>query len=151
MKGPFTSSNTAAALLATYLVVLGMIVFAARLTDLGIPQAAETGLEQLHKLQLVPGIRFGHVEAGANVLLFIPVGLLLASMLRRRHWWLAMASGVITSLSIELVQAAALSGRIASPRDVVCNTLGTIVGTLIALIVSPRPTPLLTRTAKEKA
>lgn len=150
MRGTWTSRTTAAAWLVSYLLFLGIIVFASRLSDLGLPQLAESTLERLHAENIMTDVRFGHVEAAANVLLFIPVGLLVARMLPRRHWWIAIATGVLLSLSIELLQAVALSGRSSTPRDVVCNSLGAIVGALITATMTRRPAPPFARTAGER-
>lgn len=132
MKRPVLSPRTAAVLFVVYVLLLGVVVFASRLTDLGLPQIADGTLERLHAEGILPDLRFGHVEAGANILLFIPVGFLLACILPRRLWLIAILTGVAMSLCIEFIQAVALSGRSATVRDVVCNSLGTVLGTALS-------------------
>lgn len=132
MKRPVLSPRTAAVLFVLYMLLLGVVVFAARLTDLGLPQLAVDALDRIHSEGFLPDLRFGHVEAGANILLFIPVGLLVACVLPRRLWLVAILIGIAMSLSIEFVQAVALSGRSATARDVVCNSLGTVLGTALS-------------------
>ena len=69
---------------------------------------------------------------GMNVLLFVPGGLLLASVLPGRwHWWarLALAAAVLLVLSvgIEAVQYRYALGLVETD-DVLCNTLGALIG-----------------------
>lgn len=67
------------------------------------------------------------VEAGANVLLFVPVGVLAALALRRSGPVLPVALGAATSVLVELAQTA-LPGRVPDLVDVAANTTGTVVG-----------------------
>ena len=78
------------------------------------------------------------MEGAANVALFIPIGLLVTQFVSRRRWWLAVATGLTTSVAIEAVQFLLLSERHASLRDVVNNTLGALLGALVALMARPR-------------
>lgn len=63
-----------------------------------------------------------------NVLLFVPLGALVALATRWAWWWVTMAA-VLASGAIELVQWAWLV-REASVQDVVANTLGAFVGSV---------------------
>lgn len=144
MNRPVLTPRVAAILFAAYVLLLGVVVFAARLTDLGLPQLADVLLDRLHTEGFVPDLRFGHVEAGANILLFIPVGFLVACILPRRLWLVAVLTGVAMSVAIESIQAVALSDRSATVRDVICNSLGTVLGTAFSPLfsrVSRRHTP----------
>lgn len=72
------------------------------------------------------------VETVANVLLFIPP-VLLAGLLVRRPI-LAVMSGSATSVLIELVQAIVPAiGRACDTGDWITNTIGAVLGGLIAL------------------
>lgn len=76
-----------------------------------------------------PGRLDLHVlEAGANVLLFVPLGFLVALLLPRRRWWLVLLGAALASTAVETVQSVLLPHRIGSPRDVLDNTLGAAVG-----------------------
>lgn len=75
------------------------------------------------------------VEFAANILLFVPMGLLLTLLLGRQHWWLALALGVGATLVIEFVQRF-LPARFSDPRDLLANTLGTVLGIAIAAAVT---------------
>jgi glycopeptide antibiotics resistance protein len=76
-------------------------------------------------------VAFGWWEHTANVALFVPFGLLLQVLWRR--WWWVVATGAVTSGSIEAAQAIWLPFRTATIDDVVDNTLGTAVGCLVAI------------------
>ena len=79
----------------------------------------------------------GPGEFVANLLLFVPVGVVLAFIVGTRRWWLAVALCVVGSIAIELVQGA-LPGRVSDLRDVVANTLGGALGVLVVVLISRR-------------
>lgn len=80
----------------------------------------------------VTDFRQGWIEAPANVLLFIPLGLLLTLLFRRP--WIGVLLAVALSVAAELVQFV-LPGRLPSLRDVVANALGAMIGAGIAWLV----------------
>lgn len=84
---------------------------------------------------LLAWVTYDVVEFGANILLFVPMGVLLTLLLGREHWWLALAFGVVATLTIEFVQLF-LPARFSDPRDLLANTLGTIVGIAIIYLAS---------------
>ena len=53
-----------------------------------------------------------------------------------RGWWAAPLLGLATSAVIEFAQAAFLDTRVADARDLVSNTLGSIVGMLLMLLLA---------------
>lgn len=71
----------------------------------------------------------GWIELGANILMFVPLGLLL-TLLLRRHW-----QGVVLALALsvaaELGQLV-IPSRQASLRDVAANLLGAMIGAALA-------------------
>jgi glycopeptide antibiotics resistance protein len=73
------------------------------------------------------------VEAGANVVLFIPLGALV--LLWRRDWtWLhATLVAFATTALIETGQQVLRPERFASMSDIVANTLGGAVGALLVV------------------
>ena len=79
-------------------------------------------------------VTYGVIEAGANVLLFIPAGLLLVVLLGLPWWWLSILGGVAASVVIELGQYLFLDERFATSNDIYANTIGTVIGTLIGVI-----------------
>ena len=94
---------------------------------------------------------FGYaaLEFSANIALFVPLGFLIFFLLPRSRWWLALLVCPALSIVIEVIQGLALSQRFATVSDVVANTLGGLVGALVALalrrVVNARDRRLLAR------
>ncbi|KQR52934.1 hypothetical protein ASF88_13710 [Leifsonia sp. Leaf336] len=84
-------------------------------------------------------IDYDVVEFTANVLLFVPMGVLLALLLGRGRRWLALSLGVAASLTIEFIQLFE-PARVSDARDIVANSLGAIIGIGLVVVASrPRP------------
>jgi len=67
------------------------------------------------------------LENFLNVILFIPLGLLLWCVMKRKKWWEASAVGCVLSLCIEIAQLIMKRG-FSELDDVIHNSLGTIIG-----------------------
>lgn len=80
-------------------------------------------------------VTYGHVEFTANILMFVPIGVFLILLLGRRFWWLSVLIGVAMTCFIETAQRF-IPGRVPDIRDIESNSLGTIVGVVLALIVT---------------
>ncbi|MFJ6280548.1 VanZ like family protein [Arthrobacter subterraneus] len=119
-----------AALLAGYLLVLSLIAFWPSPVDEGASGFIARFLGFLHRNGVPGWFDYNLIESGANVLLFIPFGVLVAAYLPLRHAWLALPAGVVASLCIELGQEQFRPERFATPRDVLANALGAAVGTV---------------------
>lgn len=78
---------------------------------------------------------YDQLEWAANVILFIPFGLLIALMLRTRWWGLLAVGIVVASTVIEVGQALFLPGRVASFADILANVLGGAIGIGVAGII----------------
>jgi glycopeptide antibiotics resistance protein len=89
----------------------------------------------LHKYGMPHVINYSVVEFAANIALFIPVGLLVVTYVGMDRWWLGFAVGFGASAVIELGQLLFLAQRFPSIADVVANTTGAILGTVLALLV----------------
>lgn len=79
---------------------------------------------------------FFALEFLANIVLFVPLGLLMPLALGRiaaPTALLTVTSGLAVSLAIETAQLS-IEGRVSDPRDLVSNTLGTAVGVAILLL-----------------
>jgi glycopeptide antibiotics resistance protein len=83
----------------------------------------------------LPGGDIAVVEAVANVVMFVPLGVLLPAATRLRPVR-AVPVGAALSVLIELTQLAFLPHRVATVGDVLMNTLGAAVGA--ALLVAGR-------------
>ncbi|WP_052207517.1 VanZ family protein [Sinomonas humi] len=68
------------------------------------------------------------MAAAANVAVFVPVGFLLAVLLRPGFRWAAVVLCFLLTTSIEIVQALLLPGRDGNARDIITNTLGGAIG-----------------------
>ncbi|MBG6237060.1 glycopeptide antibiotics resistance protein [Mycetocola sp. CAN_C7] len=79
-------------------------------------------------------ITYDVIESFANVLLFIPAGLLLVVLLGVQWWWLSILGGIAASVAIEMGQHLFLAGRFATIDDVYANTIGAVVGTVIGVV-----------------
>ncbi len=91
-------------------------------------------LVRAHAQGLPQWVTFGKVEFGANVLMFVPIGLFGALALPRARW-LIVPAAVAMSAVIEAVQAADLPARVGTPRDVIANGVGALIGYLVATVV----------------
>jgi len=80
-------------------------------------------------------ITFNVIEFTANIAMFVPIGLFFVLLLGRRQWWLAILLGVILTLGIELAQQN-IANRVSDPRDLVANSIGAVIGTLLALVLT---------------
>ena len=93
---------------------------------LGAP-AAEA---RLTLAPLQPGalpVRLYIYNLTANLLLFIPLGFLLAGAYGTDRFWIKAGACALFSLSIEMVQLL-LVGRAADINDLITNTLGAAMG-----------------------
>ncbi|MHA6695796.1 VanZ family protein [Homoserinimonas sp. A520] len=80
-------------------------------------------------------ITYALVEFTANVVLFVPVGVLFVLLLGWRRWWLAALLGIALTASIEFVQLF-LPDRVTDPRDLTSNSIGAGIGVVLVLTVN---------------
>jgi hypothetical protein len=71
------------------------------------------------------------IDVLLNILMFVPVGAALALLRVRARW--ALATIVLLTAGIEVLQFAFIAGRFASARDIVANTIGGVSGWYLAL------------------
>ena len=101
-------------------------------------------------LDRVPGAEwftFSRLEFIANVVMFVPLGLFFVLLLGRSRWWLAIVFGVVMTLAIELAQQF-IAGRVSDPRDLLANSTGATIGTILALILTASKARRLRRQAR---
>jgi glycopeptide antibiotics resistance protein len=91
---------------------------------------------------------FTALERIANVLVFIPVGVLAAVLIPLRRWPLALLVGPALSAAIEIVQGLALSHRSATLSDFALNSLGATIGAAITLGVRALRRPRQTASSR---
>ncbi|MEJ3404898.1 VanZ family protein [Rathayibacter sp. YIM 133350] len=134
MKLPARATLIALAAFVVYLVTLALIAFWPTHVDQGLTGPIDRALHWFHLLGL-SWVTYGLIEASANVVLFVPFGVLLTVLLGARRWWLAVLIGIAASGVIELGQALFLEGRTPSYRDVLANSLGGLIGAALAYVV----------------
>jgi len=77
---------------------------------------------------------YDFLEFSANVILFIPVGLFVVVLAGTRRWWLGILAGFVTTCAIEAGQMMFLPSRFATMEDVIANTSGAVLGTVLATV-----------------
>lgn len=80
-------------------------------------------------------VTYSRVEFTANVIVFAVLGLLLALSLPGGWRWLSPIITAAISSMIELSQAAFLPGRFASVRDVAADSIGGVIGFVVAVVL----------------
>lgn len=99
--------------------------------DRGVHSLLRSILERLAAAGAPAWVDYAHLEFGANIVMFVPVGVLIALLLPRWEWWLVPIIGLALSLAIEFGQAMLLPERFATPLDVLANTAGATIGALV--------------------
>lgn len=84
--------------------------------------------------EALPWLTYSRIEFGANIALFVPLGLLLVLTLARSRY-LVLPVAVVTSVAIEMVQAFALDQRTASLLDIVANVTGACIGMFLGALI----------------
>lgn len=123
--------RVALALLALYAVAVLLIAF----WPVPVDSGAVGLLDRIERI--LPWATYGRIEAGANVVFFVPLGLLLSIVLERSRY-LVLPIGLLTTIAIEGLQAELLSQRTADISDVLANTAGTCIGILLAAAFTRR-------------
>ncbi|WNY33549.1 VanZ family protein [Curtobacterium flaccumfaciens] len=111
---------------------------------LGLPVDASGGpwltraLAAAHRHGLPDRIDYAVVESFANVVYFVPLGLLVVLLAGARWWWAAIATGLVVSACIETGQALFLPARTATIDDVVANGVGALLGAVAGVLLLSR-------------
>lgn len=122
------------ALLIAYLVGVLRVTLWPQLADPETLRGLERALLWLHARGLPEGIDLVLVEAVANVVMFVPFGVLVPVVLGRRGG-VTVLLGALLSGAIELTQLVLLPDRVSTVQDVVLNTLGAAVGVLVLVLL----------------
>lgn len=121
--------------LGAYVLGLGLIALWPVPVDQGTSDLLMRALRKLHRWGVPASFDYGVVELAANVILFLPLGALVARILGARLWWGGIAVGFVVSVLIELAQLAFLPARFPSVADVAANTFGAMIGAIAALVL----------------
>ncbi len=127
------------AISGTLLVCYVAIVAAATMwptpVDTPLVGAITRLLDLLHRHGLPMWFGYGDLEFIANILMFVPLGFLLALALPQRKWWLVVLLIPAVSFGIEIVQGEFLVARFASIWDVAANTFGGYMGAITCYVL----------------
>ena len=124
----------AGVLLAAYLVVLALVVLWPEPVDKPANHEVYASIIWFHEHGLA-WVTYDTIEFTSNVLMFLPFGIILTVLLGRRLWWLSTLAAVALSTGIELIQLVALPDRYPSVRDVIANSVGALIGSLLVLLI----------------
>lgn len=131
--------------LAAYVAVLAGVALWPQPVDQPISGLLDRALRALHRRGVPDWVDYAFVESAANVLLFVPLGALVAWIIGRGYWWVGAAAGLLTSCAIELAQFLFLPDRYPTVADVLANALGALLGALLALPIMPHRRPVRNR------
>lgn len=103
--------------------------------DGGVEPTVRRVLAWLQGLGAPEWVNYDFADFVANIGFFVPIGLVAALLLPWRAWWLAIPIGAALSGLLELGQYLFLPERYASWTDVAANTIGAVLGALIAAAI----------------
>jgi glycopeptide antibiotics resistance protein len=103
--------------------------------DQGFNGSINRFLDVLHRNGVPPWFGYNKLEFSANILMFLPLGFLVAMILPAHFWWFALVICPALSVTIELTQGALLAARFATVSDVIANSIGALIGILFAIIL----------------
>lgn len=122
-------------LAAAYAVVVLLVATHATPVDGGIRPWLERVIAAAHRAGVPGWAGYDAVEITANVVFFVPFGVLVLLLFGARAWWAGMVGGLVVSCAIETVQALSLPARYASVNDVLANTSGAVLGVILGIVV----------------
>lgn len=129
------SRNASLLLLLAYIGIVAAMTLSPTPLDQGFESAIDKFLGVLHRNGVPEWFGYNKLEFTANILMFVPLGFLLGLALPARIWWVAVLVSPALSIAIELTQAGLLTARFATMSDVFANTIGGLIGTLLAVIL----------------
>ncbi len=118
-----------------YLGVVAWITLGPQPFSGGSDSMVWRALRFLRRFELTDWVTYSGIEFTGNVLMFLPIGLFFLLLLGRRNWWVAIIVGVILTVAIETAQRF-LPDRVSDIRDIVANSVGALVGVVVALILT---------------
>lgn len=114
-----------------YAVVLALIAFWPSPVDAG----ARPFLGSIARV--LPWATHARIEFAANIVLFVPLGLLLVAILPTSRY-LVLPVSIVATVAIESAQALLLARRTPSVLDIVANVTGACIGMLVAVLLEAR-------------
>jgi len=132
-----------------FVAALALLTLTPARVEQSMPNLLDVVLSGAHRLGW-ESLDFTRLEIIANVLVFVPIGILAFILMPRPLWPLAVVLGPALSLAIEVAQRLALPHRAATLTDVIANSGGALIGVFVAitgtLLFAPHPSQLPPRT-----
>lgn len=125
----------ASVLLATSVIIVLLATLWPTPLDQGYSAAIQKVLNVVHRNGVPEWFGYNKLEFSANIAMFVPLGFLAALLLPSRVWWLALIIGPGMSIAIEWTQATFLAARFATATDVVSNSIGAVIGIVVAVVL----------------
>jgi len=123
----------ALALALLFLAGLAALTLTPARVEARLPNLLDLALAAAHRLGW-QSLDFTRIEILANVLVFVPVGVLAFLLVPRRVWALSLLVGPAASLAIETAQRLLLPHRAATVSDVLANSAGATIGVVLAVL-----------------
>lgn len=123
---------TARILLAVVAVVVVAILLWPTRPAAGAQNWMAAWFERLHREGLPRWLGFNTIESAANVIMFLPLGLLTVLAWPRVPWWVPAIGWLLFSAAAEITQASLEPDRVGDWRDVAANSSGALIGTVLA-------------------
>jgi VanZ family protein len=121
-------------LLAAYVGLIALVTLTPHSVDRGVYPLLSRGVLLLQH-HGAPWFRYSMLEELANLMMFVPLGMLGVLAVGTRRGWVVVLAATAISASVELVQGAFLPARVASLTDVAANGAGALVGVAAAAAV----------------
>lgn len=92
-------------------------------------------LDAFHRRGYLEVVTVERMEFLANIAMFVPIGVFLLLLVGAERWWLALFLPFFVTAFIETAQRG-IPGRVSDPRDVLANTMGGVVGVVVAMVLT---------------
>ena len=125
--------RVAVALLAIYVAAATAIVLWPTPVDGGLKSQLKDAIAAGHAAGLPQSVDYTAIESAANVVMFVPLGLLITLIAAHRFWFAAPLISIALSTSAEVAQLLFLPNRFPTLADVAANTSGALIGTLVVI------------------
>jgi VanZ family protein len=123
--------------LGAYTVVVALVVGWPTPVDAGAHDTLTSLFARLHAAGVPAWVDYAFLEKAANVAMFVPFGLLITGLDRRRWWWGLLVPAAL-SAAAEVSQLVLRPERFATWTDVAANTAGAALGVVVALVLTAR-------------
>ncbi len=138
LKLPSTSGPRraiVAVLASIYGVFLAFVAFWPSPVDKPVASLLNRVISELHERGVPAFVDYGFIEFTANIVLFVPVGVIFGLLVPMRFTLIALFLGPALSATIEVGQHYLLAARYATVSDVIANSLGATVGVFVAITI----------------